>query len=132
LFSVLSLSVVVGTLCVKHIERIGEWNFGAFTSAWISSVSKRGWQRRQGADRSAHVGPCLQIQTSLTAAKDFVAAENLRPFIMVEDAVAAEFADSIDFPEKECDSVLIGLCPSKFDYATVQWAACCSPAYQIN
>ncbi|ORZ03433.1 haloacid dehalogenase-like hydrolase domain-containing protein 2 [Syncephalastrum racemosum] len=55
-----------------------------------------------------------EIFTSLSACRDKVASQNLRPFLLMEDAAMDEFKD---LDTSNPNAVVVGLAPSKFDYA---------------
>jgi hypothetical protein len=62
--------------------------------------------------------PYLQIFTSLSACRDLVVSKNLRPMLLMENA-ALEAFEGIDCSSP--NAVVVGLAPSKFDYATVRF-----------
>ncbi|KAI8580556.1 hypothetical protein K450DRAFT_236192 [Umbelopsis ramanniana AG] len=60
-----------------------------------------------------------EIFTSLSACRDLVVSKNLRPMLLMENA-ALEAFEGIDCSSP--NAVVIGLAPSKFDYATLNTA----------
>ena len=53
------------------------------------------------------------IFTSLTAARDYVQSEGLRPMLLLEDSAAEEFSG---IETVNPNSVVVGLSPSSFNY----------------
>ena len=53
------------------------------------------------------------IFTSLTAARDYVQSEGLRPMLLLEDSAAQEFSG---IETENPNSVVVGLSPSSFNY----------------
>ncbi len=61
-----------------------------------------------------------EIISSLTATRNMLARENLRPLLLVDSKALAEFSD---LPSDEnYDSVVIGLAPEHFHYETLNKA----------
>ncbi|GAA6028330.1 hypothetical protein JCM8097_006979 [Rhodosporidiobolus ruineniae] len=61
-----------------------------------------------------------ELFTSLSAARDLVVKRNLRPLYLLTPSALSDFPPAS--PPSECDSVVIGLSPSSFDYAQLNTA----------
>uniref|UniRef100_A0A0R3RQQ2 Haloacid dehalogenase-like hydrolase domain-containing protein 2 n=1 Tax=Elaeophora elaphi TaxID=1147741 RepID=A0A0R3RQQ2_9BILA len=62
-----------------------------------------------------------EIFTSLTAAKNLIKKDNLRPMLLLENAALEDFTD-VDVDIKEPNAVVVGLAPSKFTYGSLNKA----------
>ena len=61
--------------------------------------------------------------TSLTAAKQLVEREGLRPMVLLEESAMEDFQGiGNSRGEDEVNSVVVGLAPSKFNYKTLNSA----------
>lgn len=56
-----------------------------------------------------------QVFTSLTATRMIIQRERLTPYLLLEDSAMEEFA-GIECDSRQCNAVVIGLAPSKFNY----------------
>jgi len=59
-----------------------------------------------------------EIFTSMTAARDLIALNKLKPYFLVDDAALSDFEGHvpINTPDAEADAVVVGLAPSKFNH----------------
>jgi HAD superfamily hydrolase (TIGR01458 family) len=62
-----------------------------------------------------------KVFSSLVAAREVVAKQQLKPFLMVDPAALDDFRSvcDIDRPLEQCDSLVIGLAPTFFNYESL-------------